>query len=79
MIARTTIVGGGASTAKATIWTSTLQHYTGYSEKEVKPVARAVLRAWAKRQDKCNAVVKKHLHPKFGQIAAVPLPSADGF
>ena len=73
MIARKTVVG---STANATIWTSTLQYYTGYTEQEVKPVARAILKAWEKKLDKCGAVVKKHSLPKFGQIALVTLPSA---
>ena len=73
MIARKTVVG---SAANATIWTSTLQYYTGYTEQEVKHVARAILKAWEKRQDNCPAVVKKHSLPKFGQIALVTLPSA---
>lgn len=85
MIARKTTAGGGGrvgggttgdSAGTATIWTSTLQYYTGYSEQEVQPVARAVLKAWEKRQDSCRAVVKKHSQPKFGQIALVTLPSA---
>ena len=73
MIARKTVVG---SAANATIWTSTLQYFTGYTEQEVKPVARAILKAWEKRQDNCRAVAKKRSLPKYGQIALVTLPSA---
>ena len=75
IIARKTVVGS-TGTDTGAIWTSTLQYYTGYSEQEVRAVARAVLRAWEKRQDNCRAVVKKHSQPKFGQIALVTLPSA---
>ena len=66
----------------AVLWTPTLAHYTGYSEEEVMPVARAILGAWDERQGGgCSAVEKKYSAKGrlYGGVALVALPSADLF
>ena len=65
----------------AVLWTPTLAHYTGYSEEEVMPVARAILGAWDERESSCSAVKKKYSAKgrPYGGVALVALPSADLF
>mmetsp|Transcript_34440 Transcript_34440/g.101222 ORF Transcript_34440/g.101222 Transcript_34440/m.101222 type:complete len:396 (-) Transcript_34440:78-1265(-) len=75
MIARKTIMFTGTTTT----WTPALAHYTGYSEEEVMPVARAIVKAWSKRQEDCPAVEKKYSHVRYGSVALVTLPSASAF
>ena len=62
-------------------WTPTLAHYTGYSEEEVMPVARAILVAWDNREKSCSAVKRKYsVKGRLdGGVALVALPSANVF
>eukprot|EP00033_Pygsuia_biforma_P005420 GCRY01005981.1.p1 GENE.GCRY01005981.1~~GCRY01005981.1.p1 ORF type:complete len:419 (+),score=75.31 GCRY01005981.1:138-1394(+) len=53
-------------------WTPTLQHYTGYSEKDLQPCVTDLLYLLQKApQSSLQAVSKKYSHRKFMEVAAV--------
>ena len=50
------------------LWSPTLLHYTGYTEEEIRPVARAILSEQPSASSELRAVWTKHNSPNF-QVA----------
>lgn len=54
---------------RTTSWSPTLSHYSGYTEEEVAPVARAVLKEKASASSELGSVDKKYSKACFGRVA----------
>ena len=58
-------------------WSPTLLHYTGYSEEEVVPVARAILFEKNSTPPNLRAVQEKYSKPRYDNVAAVEFSMPD--
>jgi len=65
---------GRAMTGKSPLWTSTLEHYSTYSEVQVRESALDMNELLKKSTNSSlKAIRKKYSSPKFGQVADLPL------
>ena len=55
-------------------WSPTLLHYTGYTEEEILPVARAILSGIKNASPELRAVNKKYSTNRYGRVALGTLP-----
>jgi len=74
LIAAASVYLGRAMTQRTPLWTSTLQHYSTYSEQTVRECAQEINELLKKSQkSSLKSIRKKYSLPKFGQVAELPL------
>jgi G2/mitotic-specific cyclin-B, other len=75
------IAAGAILVARRTLgrydWSPTLVQYSKYGVEEVKPVARAILRAKDKINPDLVALKKKYSKSKFGRVSEIHLASLE--
>jgi len=73
-IAAASVFLARAMTHKTPLWTSTLDHYSTYSQEQVRECAEEMNDLLRKSQkSSLKAIRKKYSLPKFGQVADIPL------
>jgi cyclin B len=73
-LAAASVYLGRAITGKTPLWTSTLHHYSTYSESNVRECALEMNELLKKsHSSSLKAIRKKYSSPKFGQVAELPL------
>lgn len=74
LLAAASVYLGRAITGKTPLWTSTLHHYSTYSESIVRECALEMNELLKKsHSSSLKAIRKKYSSPKFGQVAELPL------